>query len=89
LYLRVFTSLQGLTTLLATGAIFGYLSLVTTLIVVACTQLDKLKAAILGIRQEHIMPQHGQKDEQDHTTANCDMQARLNACIRHHQEIMA
>ena len=55
----------------------------------ACSQFDKLKAAILDIRQEHIRPQHGQEDEQAHTTANCDLQAKLNLCIRHHQEINA
>ena len=53
----------------------------------ACSQCDKLKAAILDIRQEHITPQQEQEDECDHTVANCDLQAKLNACIRHHQEI--
>jgi hypothetical protein len=87
--LRVFTSLQYLTTLLAIGAVFGYMSLVITLIVVACSQFDKLKATILDIRQQHITCHHRQEGEQFHTFANCDLQAKLNACIRHHQEIMA
>jgi hypothetical protein len=68
--------------------VFGYISLVTTLIAVACSQFDKLKAAILHIRQKHIMPHRGQEIEQDHTIANCELQARLNACIRHHQNII-
>jgi hypothetical protein len=67
----------------------GYMSFIITLIAVACSQFDKLKAAILDIRQQHITPQHGQEDEQDHTIANCDLQAKLNACIRHHQNIIA
>jgi len=86
--MRVFTSLQCFASLLILGFIFGYPSLCTALIAVACTQFDKLKAAILDIRQEHITPQHGQGDEEDHATANCDLQAKLNACIRHHQDIM-
>jgi hypothetical protein len=64
------------------------MTLVTTLIVVACSQFDKLKSAILDIRQQHITAQTGQEDEQVHKISNCDFQAQLNACIRHHQEIM-
>jgi hypothetical protein len=71
------------------GLTCGYLSLVTTLIAVACAQFEKLKAAILDIRQEHITPYRGQEDEQVHTDADCDLQAKLNACIQHHQDIMA
>jgi hypothetical protein len=70
------------------GTTYGFLSLCTTLIAVACSQFEKLKAAILDIRQENITPYHGQEDEQVHTAADCDLQAKLNACIRHHQDIM-
>jgi hypothetical protein len=55
----------------------------------ACTQFDKLNAAILDIRQEHITPNQEQGDEQIHTIENCKLQAKLNACIRHHQDIIA
>jgi hypothetical protein len=55
---------------------------------VASSQFDKLNAAILEIRQQHITPQNRQEDEQDHTTANCFLQAKLNACIRKHQNII-
>jgi len=64
------------------------MSLVTTLIAVACSQFDKLKAAILDIRQQNITPRQGQEDEQVLKTANSDLQAKFNACIRHHQDIM-
>jgi hypothetical protein len=64
------------------------MSLVTTLIAVACSQFDKLKAAILNIKQQHITHQHGQEDKQVHKTANSDFQTKFNACIRHHQDIM-
>jgi len=63
-------------------------SLIIALIAIACSQCDKLRAAILDIRQQHTTPQHRQEDEEDHTTANCDLQAKLNACIRHHQDII-
>jgi hypothetical protein len=71
------------------GISFGFPTLVTTLIAVGCSQFDKVKAAILDIRQQHITPHHGLEDEQVRTTANCDLQAKLNACIRHHQDTMA
>jgi hypothetical protein len=60
----------------------------TALIAVACTQFEKLKAAISDIRQEHITPHHAQEDEQDHTFGNLALQAKLNACIQHHQKII-
>jgi hypothetical protein len=55
---------------------------------VGCSQFDKLKAAILDIKQQHITPQHSQTDEDNYATANCNLQAKLNACIQHHQDIM-
>jgi len=70
------------------GVEFGYLSLVTTLIAVACSQFNKLKMAILDIRHQHITPHHRQEDEKDHTIAHCEWQAKLNACIRQHQNII-
>jgi hypothetical protein len=83
----MFPSLQCFTSLLVWGILFGYMSLVTTLIAVACSQYDKLKAAILDIRQQHITPHHRQEEEQDHSTANCNLQAKLHAFIQHHQNI--
>jgi hypothetical protein len=79
--------LQGLTTLQVVGLIFGFPYLNTILIAVACAQFQKLKVAILDIRQQHITPHHVQKDKV-HKIANCNLQEKLNACIRHHQEIM-
>ena len=84
----MFTTLQCFATLLAMGAVYVYTSLIIALIAIACSQCDKLKAAILDIRQQHTTPHLGHEDEQDHTTANCDLQAKLNACIRHHQDII-
>jgi len=81
IYLQCFLSLLGV------GGLCGYMSLVTTLIAVACSQFQKLKATILDIRQPHITPQHRQKEEQVDIIANCDLQQKLNACIRQHQNI--
>jgi hypothetical protein len=81
--------LQCFTTLLALGTTCGFPSLCTALIAVACSQFDKLKAAILDIRQQHISPHDRQEDEHDKAIATFDLQAKLNACIRHHKEIMA
>ena len=54
----------------------------------ACSQLDKLKAAILDVGQENITPQRVQEDGHDHAIAICIVEAKLNVCIRHHQDIM-
>jgi hypothetical protein len=70
------------------GVVCGYLSLFTTLNTVAYTQFDKLKADMIDIRQQHITSRHGEEDEQDNAFAKCDLQAKINACIRHHQEIV-
>jgi hypothetical protein len=64
------------------------MSLVSTLTAVACSQFQKLKVAILDIRQQHITPHHGQEDEQVNTAANCDLLKKLKASIRHHQDII-
>jgi len=64
------------------------MSLVTTLIAVACSQFDKLKAAILDIRQENITSQRGQENGQDNAISTGIVQAKLNGCIRHHQGLI-
>jgi hypothetical protein len=55
---------------------------------VACSQFDKLRAALLDIRQEHVTTDSEQDDGQV-DEAHRDMQDKLNVCIRHHQKIMA
>ena len=83
-----FTYLQCFASLLAVGIVCGYMSLVTTLIAVACSQFEKLKLAILDTRQENNTPRQGREDEQVYTIADCDLQAKLNVCIRYHQNII-
>ena len=87
--LQITPYLQCFTSLLALGITCGFLFLVITLISIACSQFEKVKAAILDIRQQHMTSHHGVEDEHDNAIANCDLQAKLNACIRHHHEIMA
>ena len=55
----------------------------------ACSQLEKVKAAILDIRQQHMTSHHGLEDEHVNAIVNCDLQVKLNACITYHQEVMA
>jgi hypothetical protein len=83
-----FTFLQGFASITAVGAQLCYLSLVITLIAVACSQFDKLKTAILDIRQQNITPHNRQEAQNNHTGENCELQVKLNACIRHHQNII-
>jgi len=79
---------QCLTSLLMVALYCGFLSLYTILIAVACAQVQKVKAAILDIRQQSTTSHHVQEGEQVHAIAKRSLQAKLKACIRHHQEIM-
>jgi len=84
-----FIFLQGFSSLILGGLAIVFPSLFVTLTAVACAQFEKLKAAILDIRPQHITPHNGQQYEHDHTDEHCEFQAKLNECIRHHQEVMA
>jgi hypothetical protein len=75
----------------------GYLSLYATLVCVACSQLEKLKLALLNIRQTRGTSEQHCGDEADQQVAEgktlayqeqfLHMQQKLNNCICHHQEI--
>jgi hypothetical protein len=79
---------------------FGFPSLYAMLVCVACSQLEKLRAAILDIRQTHVTSeqdcgaetdqQEGQGQRQFSTSEKMPshMQKKLNDCIRHHQQII-
>jgi len=77
---------------------FGFQSLYATLVCVACSQLEKLRAALLDIRQTYGTSLQYCGDETDEREAAgqkntlseqfLHMQEELNNCIRHHQEIM-
>jgi hypothetical protein len=76
----------------------AFISLYATLVCIACSQLEKLRVNLLDIRQK---PDTLEKDsgagtdrEEEETQAQTSeevflrMQRQLNACIRHHQQIL-
>ena len=72
---------------------FAFPSLYATLVCVACSQLEKLRAALLDIRQTHVMIEedpggHEYSDRQIQISEEVFqlMQKQLNVCIRHHQD---
>jgi len=74
----------------------GLQSLYAALVCVAGSQLEKLRAALLDIRQTHgtsLQYCGGEKDELEaagqtnHSEQFRHMQEQINNCIRHHQEI--
>jgi hypothetical protein len=71
----------------------GLPSLYATLVSVACSQLEKLRASLLDIRQTQgdCGTQAGQQEAQGQAQKSEElyhhMQKQLNECIRYHQEI--
>jgi len=80
------------------GLYFTLPSLYATLVCVACSQLEKLRAALLDIRQTHgtsLQDCGGEIDERGeagqkntHSEQFRHMQEQLNSCVRHHQDII-
>jgi hypothetical protein len=76
----------------------GFISLYATLVCVACSQLEKIRAALLDIRQTHgtsLQDCGGETDEREaagqknaHSEQFRHIQEQLINCIRHHQEII-
>jgi hypothetical protein len=89
--------LQVFASILAISICVGFPGLYATLVCVACSQLEKLRAALLSIRQTYITSQQqsltetGQQEGQGEGHASEDMfrhmHRQLNNCIRHHQDI--
>jgi predicted Holliday junction resolvase-like endonuclease len=77
---------------------FGFTSFYVFLVTIACSQLEKLKADILDIRQKLDTSEQdsgAETDREEEETqvqisqeAFCRMQEQLNDCIRHHQDIL-
>ena len=75
----------------------GFPSLYATLVCVACSQLEKLKLALLDIRRKQGLSNKDCEDEidqqetggQENTPSRLPhhMQEQLNNCVRLHQEI--
>ena len=89
--------LQGMAALFVTGIHLGFINLYTTLVCVACSQLEKLKLDLLNIRQIDVISEqlcgneiqqpdfHEQPRLSDEPFRH--MLEQLNKCIRHHQKI--
>jgi len=88
---------QVMATIFMVNTFFGFQSLYATLVCVAGSQLEKLRADLLDIRQTHgtsLEECGGETDEREtagqkntHSERFRHMQKQLNNCIRHHQEI--
>jgi hypothetical protein len=75
----------------------GLPSLYATLVCVACSQLEKLRASLLDIRQTHDIAEQGCGTQSDQQEAQGQvqkseellhhMQKQLSECIRYHQDI--
>jgi hypothetical protein len=77
--------------------IFPFPGLHATLVCVACSQLEKLRANLLDIRQKPDTPAEdsgAETDREEETQVQasqevfCRMQEQLNDCIRLHNEIL-
>jgi hypothetical protein len=92
----IFNHLQVIASLFGMSIVFDFPSLYATLVCVACSQLEKLKLALLDIRQTHVISDQTfreegvpQKEGKSHTSEEifrC-MQNQINVCVCHHQEI--
>ncbi|GFG30955.1 hypothetical protein Cfor_03708, partial [Coptotermes formosanus] len=81
----------------ASCSFIGFPSLYATLVCVACSQLEKLRLALLDIRQKHVMSEQNCNDQAQQSDVHGPahpsdeqlrhMQEQLNNCIRHHQQI--
>jgi hypothetical protein len=89
--------LQVVASFFMTCLTVGFTGLYATLVCIACSQLEKLRASLLDIRQTHVTAQQDcgtqadQQDAQGQDPASEErfrhMQTQLNNCIRHHQQI--
>jgi hypothetical protein len=77
---------------------FGMWGLYATFVSIACSQLEKLRANLLDIKQECDTPEQDSGAETDreeeqnqvHTSQEVflRMQEQLKDCVRHHQHIL-
>ncbi|XP_033609376.1 uncharacterized protein LOC117282726 [Cryptotermes secundus] len=91
--------IQGITSFIMVCTFAAFPSLYATLVCVACSQLEKLRAALLDIRQNHVTVERDCGTQADLLQAQGQaraseelfrhMQKQLNNCIRHHQEIIS
>jgi hypothetical protein len=85
-----------MTSIFIVSLYFGFLSLKATLVNIASSQLEKLNAALLDIRQTHgtsLKDCKGETDEREaaeqkntHSEQFRHIQEQLNSRIRHHRK---
>jgi len=88
---------QGITLVFGITIDIGFPSLYATLVCVACSQLEKLGAALMEIRQTCVTSGQGRDNESDDQQSQLQthyseqlfrrMREHLDECIRNHQEI--
>ena len=88
---------QGITIMFVVTINIGFSSLYATLVCVACSQLEKLGAALLDIRQTRVASDQKRENERDGQESELQthyaeqlfrrMREQLDECISHHQEI--
>ncbi|XP_033607080.1 uncharacterized protein LOC111863742 [Cryptotermes secundus] len=88
---------QGIATVQWICFLYGMPAFYGLLVCIACSQLEKLRANLLDIRQELDTPAQDSRTETDTGEGRqvqtsqevfCRMQEQLNDCIRHHQLII-
>jgi hypothetical protein len=90
--------LQIIAAVFYTVIFFALWGLYATFVYVACSQLEKLRANLLDIRQKHDVQEHDSGAETDQEEEGqvqqtsqkmfLQMQKQLNDCINHHQQIL-
>ncbi|PNF35139.1 hypothetical protein B7P43_G09263, partial [Cryptotermes secundus] len=91
------TKMNGIATVQWICFLYGMPAFYGLLVCIACSQLEKLRANLLDIRQELDTPAQDSRTETDTGEGRqvqtsqevfCRMQEQLNDCIRHHQLII-
>lgn len=87
---------QAIASVFAAIIVYVFPSLYATLVCVPCSQLEKLRAALLHIKQTHVRTDHYSGEDnyhysERHTNISGNviqhLRKQINDCIRHHQNI--
>jgi len=88
---------QGIASVFGINIYIGFPSLYATLVCVACSQLEKLGAALLNVRHTRVTSDQDRGNDSDDPGSELQthhseqlirrMREQLDECIRHHQEI--
>jgi hypothetical protein len=70
-----------------TSVFIGFQALYATLVCVACSQLEKLRANLLRIGEGRVRTKQDSDDIMETVPGSEEIQKQLIDCIRHHQTI--